>query len=465
MPFLPEDSANKLASLKAPPHHLEAERAVLGAILIDNEALHKVLEFLREDDFYREAHRKIFRAMTTLSRHGEPTDIVTVCHSLEAEGSLAMSGGASYLSSLVDSIPSAANITAYGRIIREKAVLRSLIETANQIVTMGYDAASEADSTLDAAEKMIFHLGESRLSQNMSPVKDVVKDSFKKIEQLFEARGEITGLATGFRDFDILTSGLQPDDLIILAARPSMGKTSLAINIAENAAIQSRASVAVFSLEMSKEQLVMRMLCSQAMIDSSRLRKGQLHEDDWPRLTKAAGALSDVNIFIDDTPAISVMEMRSKARRLKREKNLGLIIVDYLQLVRAGVQTQNREQEIADISRTLKGMAKELKVPVLALSQLNRGVESRTNRRPQLSDLRESGAIEQDADIISFIYRDEVYDPQTPDKGVAEIIIGKHRNGPTGVVRLAFLNQYTKFENLAYDPNYGAPPDVTDIIA
>jgi len=465
MPSANAAANSNLSTLKAPPHHLEAERAVLGGILIDNEAIHRVLEFLREEDFYREAHRKIFHVMVALSQRGEPTDIVTVCHDLEAEGALTLSGGAAYLSSLVDSIPSAANIISYGKIIREKAVLRRLIETATQIATMGYESSSEADATLDEAEKMIFNLGESRMSQSMSPVKDVVKGSFKKIEQLFEAKGEITGLATGFREFDEMTSGLQTDDLIILAARPSMGKTSLAINIAENAAIQSRASVAVFSLEMSKEQLVMRMLCSQAMIDSSRLKRGQLQEQDWPRLTKAAGALSDVSIYIDDTPAISVMEMRSKARRLKREKNLGLIIVDYLQLVRPGSSTQNREQEIAEISRTLKAMAKELKVPVIALSQLNRAVENRTNRRPQLADLRESGAIEQDADIICFIYRDEVYDPHTPDKGVAEIIIGKHRNGPIGVVRLAFLNQYTRFENLAYDPNNGPPMDVGDIVA
>lgn len=466
MPSLQSPVRREVTSLKLPPHNLEAERAVLGAILIDHEAIHKVLEFLREEDFYREAHRKIYRAQIAISQKGEPTDLVTVSDLLQSEGGFELAGGASYLSGLVDSIPSSANIVSYGRIVREKGVIRRLIDTASQIATMGYESGENAEQLLDESEKMIFTLAENRMRPSFAPVKDIVKDSFKKIEQLYEKKGELTGLATGFKDFDLLTSGLQTDELIIIAGRPSMGKTALALNIVEHAAIHNRAHVAFFSLEMSKEQLVIRMLCSQAFIDSSRLRKGQLSEKDWPALTKAAGNLSDVSIFIDDTPAISVMEMRAKCRRLKREKGLDLIVADYLQLVRpTSSNIQNREQEISEISRSLKAMAKELKVPVVALSQLNRAVENRHNRRPQLADLRESGAIEQDADVIGFIYRDEVYDPHSADKGIAELIVGKHRNGPTGVVRLAFLNQYTKFENLAYDQQHlDAVPDVSDIL-
>ncbi len=459
MPGALVSNQGQVSTLKTPPQNVEAERAVLGSILIDHEAIHKVLEFLREEDFYREAHRKIFAIMVHLSQKGEPTDLVTVSHALQQEGCLEMAGGASYLSDLVDSIPSSANIASYGKIIREKGMVRNLISAASEIATMGYENAEEAETLLDQAEKMIFNLSENRLRASFTPVKDIVKDSFKKIEQLFESKGEVTGVATGFTEFDSMTCGLQKDELIIIAGRPSMGKTALALNMAEYAAIHGRAHVAIFSLEMSKESLVTRMLCSQAFIDSSRLRKGQLEEKDWPLLTKAAGHLSDISLYIDDTPAVTVMEMRAKARRLKREHGLDLIIVDYLQLMRGSSNVQNREQEISEISRSLKGIAKELKVPVVALSQLNRAVENRTNRRPQMADLRESGAIEQDADVICFIYRDEVYDPNTPDKGVAELIIAKQRNGPTGTARLAFLNQYTKFENLAYVPQ---PEGATD---
>jgi len=367
-------------------------------------------------------------------------------------------GGASYLSSLADSIPSSANVVAYAKIIREKSILRRLIEAASTIATSGYEGAEEAESLLDHAERMIFDISENRARASFYAAKDIVKDSFKKIEELFENKKEVTGLATGLTDFDRITCGLQGGDLIIIAARPSMGKTALAINMAEHISLNEHKTVAIFSLEMSKEQIVTRMLCSQSRIDSSKLRKGELSDRDWPALTRAAGELSEVNLFVDDSPSPTVLEMRAKARRLKKEKGLDLLIVDYLQLVRGSGFNNNREQEISEISRSLKALAKELHVPVVALSQLNRAVENRNNRRPQLADLRESGAIEQDADLITFIYRDEVYDPNSPDRGVAELIVGKQRNGPTGMCRMAFLNQYTRFENLAYnaEQNYDA---------
>jgi len=436
---------------KAPPQNIDAEKAVLGAVLIDNEALNKVLEVIKSADFYVEGHRKIYDSMAVLYERGEPTDFLTVSNHLKQQGLLDFIGGASYLSSLADTIPSSANILSYAKIIKEKAIIRKLIEASTEIATLGYEGAQDAEEMLDRAEKIIFDMTENRSRPTFRILKEVVKESFKKIEQLFESKKSVTGLSSGFRDFDNMTSGLQPGDLIILAARPSMGKTSLAVNIAESAAIHEKASVAIFSLEMGMEQLGMRMLCSQARIDSSKLRRGDLEDRDWPALTKAAGVLSEVKLHIDDTPAQSVLEMRAKCRRLKKEHGLDLVIVDYLQLARGSSGVSNREQEISEISRGLKSIAKELKVPVIALSQLNRAVESRTNRRPMLSDLRESGAIEQDADIIMFIYRDEVYDANSPDKGIAEIIIGKQRNGPVGTVRLAFLNQYTKFENLAVD--------------
>lgn len=446
------NSRDNVSSIKTPPQNVEAERAVLGAILIDHDSINRVLEILSAEDFYLETHRLIFSSMVVLSEKNEPTDFVTVNNHLASQGSLDMAGGASYLSSLTDTIPSSANVASYCKIIREKSLVRRLIETAAEIATRGYEqSGEEADSLIDHAEKMIFSISEKRLKSSFYAVKEVVMESFKRIERLFESKKQITGLATGFKEFDNLTCGLQPGELIIVAGRPSMGKTALALNIAEHASIVEGGKVAVFSLEMSKEQLVTRMLCSQAHIDSNKLRKGALEEGDWPKLTKAAGHLSEVNIFIDDQASPSVLEMRAKSRRLKRDKGLDLIIVDYLQLIKPSGYSQNREQEISEISRSLKALAKELGVPVMALSQLNRAVENRMNKRPQLADLRESGAIEQDADVIAFVYRDEFYDPNSVDKGTAEIIIGKQRNGPTGVSRLAFLSQYTKFENLAYD--------------
>lgn len=462
---MPLQAENKQTlPLKIPPQNLEAEAAVLGAILIDHECIYRVVEHAGANDFYREAHRRIFEAMLTLSEKNEPTDFLTVNNLLGSKGELDLIGGSSYLSSLADSMPSSSHVESYARIVREKSLLRQLIETTSEIATRGYEGGTEVHALLDQAEGMIYNISENKRRTAFSLVKDVVKLSFKKIEELYESQKEITGLASGFKELDALTSGFQNGDLIIIAGRPSMGKTAFALNIAENAAISGGAKVAIFSLEMQKEQLVTRMLCSQARINSSKLRRGRLEERDWPLLTKAAGHLSDIHLYIDDSPTLNVLEMRAKSRRLKREHGLDILFVDYLQLMSPTSKNYSREQEISEISRSLKSLAKELSIPVIALSQLNRAVENRNNRRPQLADLRESGAIEQDADVIAFIYRDEVYDPSSPDKGIAEIIVGKQRNGPTGVCRLAFLDTYTRFENLAYgaDVQVASPPMEAD---
>jgi replicative DNA helicase len=435
--------------LRLPPHNHEAEQAVLSGILIDTEAIGRVIEVIEAGDFYRETHRKIFRSMIGLYERSQPTDLLVVCEELRKKGELEEVGGSSYLSALVDHLPSSANLITYARIIKEKAILRGLIEAATEIISQGFQEVDEVDRFLDKAEQIIFQVSEKRIRQSFYPVKDIVKDSFKAIEQLYEKKELITGVPTGFRDLDRLTCGLQPSDLIIIAGRPSMGKTSFALNIAEYASIEKKICSAVFSLEMSKEQLVQRMLCGLGKVDGSKLRGGFLKESDWPKLTRAAGKLSEAPLFIDDTAALSVLEIRAKARRLKKEHNLGLIVVDYLQLMRGIGNIESREREISEISRSLKALAKEISVPVIALSQLNRSVENRSDRRPQLSDLRESGAIEQDADVIAFIYRDEVYNKNTADKGISEILISKQRNGPIGTVRLAFLNEYTRFEDLA----------------
>jgi replicative DNA helicase len=359
-------------------------------------------------------------------------------------------GGVAYLASLVDNVPSAANISYYSKIIKEKSILRRLIGVSTEILNKSYNSITEVGHVLDDAEQAIFEISENKIKPSFFPLKDIIKDSFKTIEKLYEKKQLITGVPTGYEELDKLTSGFQQSDLVIIAGRPSMGKTALAINVAQNAAIEMEVPVAIFSLEMSKEQLAIRMLSSEARVDSQRLRKGFLGETDWPKLTTAAGRLSDASIYIDDTPAISVLEMKAKSRRLKAENGLGLIVLDYLQLMRGRDSSMPREQEISEISRSLKALAKELDVPVVALSQLNRQVEARTDKRPYLADLRESGAIEQDADVILFIYRDEVYNrsEDNPEKGLAEIIVGKQRNGPTGKVKLTFLKEYTRFENL-----------------
>lgn len=434
---------------------MDAETAIIAAVLMDNESLNQCLEFLTDDDFYKDAHKIIFRTMIDLSDKNEPIDLITVNAVLEGRALLEKVGGSSYLSYIADSTPVVANVTSYARVVREKAILRKLIQVGSEIVNDCFSTDSNMNEVLDQAEHRIFAISEQKNTRAFEPVRNLVKGSYKLIEELFERKGEITGLTTGYKDLDKLTAGLQKSDLIVVAGRPSMGKTAFCLNIAENAARKGGAKVAIFSLEMSKESLVMRMLTSLARIDSMRVRTGDLAEADWPRLLAAADRLAHMNIFIDDQPAQTTMEIRAKTRRLAKEQGgLDLIIVDYLQLMRGVSNTQNREQEISEISRSLKAIAKELRVPVIALSQLNRSLESRNNKRPMMSDLRESGAIEQDADVIAFIYREEVYVPDTPDKGVAEIIVGKQRNGSTGVVKLSFLNSFVRFETLEYNSQY-----------
>jgi replicative DNA helicase len=434
---------------KLPPQSGEMERGVLGAILLESDALVRVLEVLDERDFYQDAHRWIFRTMIELFEENTPIDLLTVAERLRKKDQLEAVGGASYLTELVEMVPTAANAWHHARIVRDKAVLRGLIQTATGIVEESYEDTEDVDTLLDRAEQSIFEISQRKSTAGFVNINAVLKDSFKHIEQLYERKELITGVPTGFTRLDSLTAGFQPADLIIIAGRPSMGKTALGLNIAQHVGISVRRPVAIFSLEMAKEQLVTRMLCGEARIDSSKLRTGFLSREDWPRLTRAAGALSEASIFIDDAPAQSSLDIRAKARRLRAELgDLALIIVDYLQLMRGRARVENRQQEISEITRALKALAKELHVPVIALSQLSRAVEQRKPPRPQLSDLRESGAIEQDADVVAMIYRDDVYDEESEHKGIAEIIIGKQRNGPTGVVKLHFHGEYTRFENL-----------------
>jgi replicative DNA helicase len=436
---------------RIPPQNLEAEQSILGGILLDNQGLNAVMETLTPHDFYSEGNRRIFEAMIKLSERGEPVDLITLSNMLKDQKRLDKVGGSAYLAGLVDNVPSAANIPHYAKIVKEKAILRGLINAATEILGKTYAPGADVDTVLDEAEQAIFQISENKIRPAFFPIKEIVKDSFRTIEKLYARKELITGVPTGFEKVDDLTSGLQNADLIIIAGRPSMGKTAFALNIAQYVGMQMSLPVCLFSLEMAKEQIAMRMLAATAKVDSQRIRKGFLGETDWPRLTTAAGSLSEAPIFIDDTAAITVLEMKAKARRLKAEHGLGLVIIDYLQLMRSGATKDSREQEISEISRSLKALAKELNVPVIALSQLNRKVEDRTNRRPQMADLRESGAIEQDADVIAFIYRDEVYNKaeDNPEKGMAEVIIAKQRNGPIGTVKLAFLEKFTSFENLA----------------
>lgn len=435
---------------KIPPQQLEAEQSLLGGILIDNDGLSAAFEVLRGDEFYRDSHRVIFRVIQELFEKNEPIDLITVADLLGEKSQLEAVGGATYLATLVDTVPSATNVGAYAKIVNEKALLRRLIQAANEISAWCYGGGKSVEEVLDHAEASIFSITENRIRSSYSPIKEIVKKSIETIESLQENRELVTGVPCHYTDLDKLTAGFQRSDLIIIAARPSMGKTALALNIARNAALQSGVPVGIFSLEMSKDQLAMRLLCAEARVDSHKIRTGFLSQQECAKMITAAGSFMDAPIYIDDTPAISTLELRAKARRMMADRGLGLVVVDYLQLMRGREGTERREQEISEISRGLKALAKELNIPVIALSQLNRKVEERNNKRPQLSDLRESGAIEQDADVIAFIYRDEVYNPDTPDKGIAEIIIGKQRNGPTGEVKLAYINSYTRFENLAY---------------
>lgn len=422
---------------------------MLGAVLLENEALPKALEILRPDDFYRESHRQIFKAMAELFEKNEPADIITLTELLKRKNKLEESGGASYLVELSEKIPTAANIEYYAKIVRQKSILRSLINSATQIAARAANDQEDIEDLLDFSEKTIFSIAENQIKPSYHPLKNILKTTFKELERLYEKKQLVTGVPSGFSDLDAMTSGFQPADLIIVAGRPSMGKTAFCLNIAQYAASEARVPTAIFSLEMSKEQLALRMLCSEARVDNHRLRIGCIAENEWGKLAMAAGRLAETNIYIDDTPGISVFEMRAKARRLKAEHGLGLIIVDYLQLMSSSrTRSESREQEISEISRSLKALAKELNIPVIALSQLNRRVEDRVDKRPHMADLRESGAIEQDADVILFIYREEVYHPDSEEaKGKAEIIIGKQRNGPIGDVKLTFRSEYTRFEN------------------
>ena len=436
---------------KLPPQSIEAEESILSAILIDNSALIDIIEILAADDFYKTGHKIIFSAIETLYAKSEPVDLVTLANILREMDSLDKIGGAAYLARLVDAVPMAVNAHHYARIIKDKASLRRLIERSNAISRRCFEDNGNVDGVIEFAQSAIFEISEGKASQAFSPISKIIETNIDALEERQGNRSLVTGVTTGFSKFDTLTSGLQNSDLIILAARPAMGKTAFALNMARNAAIEGGARVAVFSLEMSKEQLSMRMLCAEARVDSSRIRSGFLNQDDWNRITDAAGRLSEAPIFIDDSPDISTTSIRTKSMRMKMDKGLGMIIIDYLQLMRGSINTERRDLEISEISRSLKILAKELNIPVIALSQLNRKLEERSDKRPQLSDLRESGALEQDADLVAFIYRDEVYNREenNPHRGTAEIILAKQRNGPTGVAHLAFLKSYTRFENLA----------------
>ncbi|MBN9460505.1 MAG: replicative DNA helicase [Burkholderiales bacterium] len=443
----------QLAALRVPPHSIEAEQAVLGGLLIDNLAFDRVADMLREDDFYRHDHRLIWHQVARLIERSQPADVVTVYEALQSLGKAEEAGGLTYLNALAQETPSAANIRRYGEIVRDRAILRRLISTADEIATSALNPqGKDTRQLLDEAESRVFQISEdgSRGQAGFQPLADLLGKVVERVDQLYNQNNpnDVTGVPTGYVDFDRMTSGLQPGDMVIVAGRPSMGKTALALNMAEHVAIDQGLPVAVFSMEMGATQLAMRLVCSVGRLDQQRLRTGRLRDDDWPRLTSAIQKMQDAQLFIDETPALNALELRARARRLSRQcGRLGLIVVDYLQLMSASTSGENRATEISEISRSLKALAKELDCPVIALSQLNRSLEQRPNKRPVMSDLRESGAIEQDADVIVFIYRDEVYNPDSADKGMAEIIIGKQRNGPIGTVRLTFVGQYTKFEN------------------
>jgi replicative DNA helicase len=431
---------------KLPPQNVEAEQSILGAILIDNEALPKALEVIDPDDFYKQSHRKIFQAMIELFEKSEPIDLITLTDHMKRQDELDAVGGVAYLSSLVNMVPTAANIKYHSKIVREKGLLRNLLRSATEIASRVYEDNLEAEELVDYAERSIFDISDKRIKASFVTLKEVIKGSFEMIEHLYDKKETVTGVPSGFKDLDNLTTGFQKGDLIVVGGRPSMGKTAFALNVAQHVGLESREPVAIFSLEMAKEQLAFRMLCSEAMVNSSSIRKGFIQKEDWHKLTAGASRLTGAPIFIDDSSGITVLELRAKARRLKREHGLSLVIVDYLQLMRSRGSFERREQEISDISRSLKALAKELSVPVIAVSQLNRSVEQRRPPTPILADLRESGAIEQDADVILFLYRDEVYNKDNPaNKGEAEIIIAKQRNGPTGIVKLAFNSSCTRF--------------------
>ncbi len=436
--------------VKIPPQNLEAEKSVLGSMLIDEEAIGTALEILDESWFYDETHRRIYSAILHLYNNRKNVDLITLSDQLRSDGLLDAIGGVPYLTLLIDMVPSAANVEYYANIVKEKGILRQLIKNSTQIISDCYESRAVIAEVVDQAERLIFEISDIKHKQSTIHVKELVKDTIEKIDSLYQRKEHVTGVATGFAEFDRMTSGLQNADLIIVAGRPSMGKSAFAASIVEHIGIDQKKAVAFFSLEMSKEQLVQRMLCSQAQVDAHKVRSGYLSPSDWPKLTSAAGKLSSSSIYIDDSPAISALELRAKARRLKAHQNIQMIVLDYLQLMRGSARTESRQQEISEISRSIKALARELSIPIIALSQLSRAVESRQDHRPQLSDLRESGAIEQDADVVVLLMREEYYNPTEENKNVAEIIIAKQRNGPVGTVKLCFRKEYMRFENLAH---------------
>ena len=446
-------------ALRVPPHSVEAEQAVLGGLLLDNSTWDAIADRLHAEDFYRRDHQQIFAAIAELSRRNEPSDAVTLAEFLAAKGEGEETGGLAYLAGLARDTPTAANIRAYADIVRERSLLRQLIRVSGEIAASAYESEGRtAKELVDGAEQLVFAIAEQgrRTTSGFVPLREVLGATIDRLDMLHQSQGQLTGVSTGYADLDRMTAGLQPGDLIIVAGRPSMGKTTLALNIAENAAIAASTAVAVFSMEMSREQLSMRMISSLGRVDQSHLRTGNFGDEDWARINSAIAQMKSAPIYIDDSAALTPTEVRARARRLTREQPLGLIVIDYLQLMQVPGTKENRATEISEISRSLKALAKELKVPVIALSQLNRSVEQRTDKKPVMSDLRESGALEQDADLIMMIYREEVYEPDTPRKGIADIIIAKQRNGPTGEVHLTFLGKYTRFENLAAgDYDYG----------
>ena len=433
---------------KVPPQSIEAEQAVLGAMLIEKEAINRVVEILGEDDFYKEAHRKIFSVIVGLYEKDREVDIITVSEELRNKGAIESVGGPSHIQELINSVPTAANAYQHAKIVKDKAIVRNLINAATQVVAQSYDNDGDIDGLLDDAESAIFNATQHKANKSFSPMRDIVLDSLERVDVLYQAKGNITGIATGFYDLDDYTSGLQKSDLVVVAARPSMGKTALALDMAQHVGLEQRLPVAIFSLEMTKEQVGLRMLCSIGRINQHRLKTGQLEEEDWGKLTSSARLLSESHVFVDDTANLSVLEIRAKTRRLSAKYKLGLVIVDYLQLIRGRARIENRQQEISEISRSLKALARELEVPVIAVSQLSRAVEARTDKRPLLSDLRESGAIEQDADLVLLLMRPGYYNSKSLElKGIAEVTIAKQRNGPTGTIPLTFIEEYAKFEN------------------
>ncbi|KIL39608.1 DNA helicase [Gordoniibacillus kamchatkensis] len=441
-------NADQLLDNRIPPQNIEAEQAVLGAILLDSEALVTAMERVTGDDFYRGSHQRIFEAIVELAEQNEPVDLITLTARLQDKGQLEEVGGVSYLAELAKAVPTAANIDYYAQIVEEKSMLRRLIRTATQIASNGYAAGEDVGGLLSEAEQRILEISQRRSSTGFVSIREVLMEVFERVEFLYNHKGGSTGIPTGFTDLDKMTSGFQRSDLIIVAARPSVGKTAFALNIAQNVGVRAKETVAIFSLEMGAAQLVNRMVCAEANVDAGRLRTGYLEGDDWEKLTMAMGALSEANIYIDDSPSVTVADIRAKCRRLQQEKGLGMILIDYLQLIHGRGKGDNRQQEVSEISRTLKQIARELNVPVIALSQLSRGVEQRQDKRPMMSDLRESGSIEQDADIVAFLYRDDYYDKESEKKNIIEIIIAKQRNGPVGTVELAFLKNFNKFVNL-----------------